>query len=58
MFFDLKPGEAKTFNVRLNAAYPGRYYLPTVTVEAMYDHSINARRKGRWVLVTATGMGG
>ncbi len=54
-FFDLRPNEKKTFFVRLNATYLGKYYLPTVTASAMYDRTINARRPGRWVQVFAPG---
>lgn len=49
--FSLKPHERITFITRLNAAYRGRYYLPSVNVEAMYDASRFARTKGQWVEV-------
>ena len=52
-FFDLPESQSKTFRVRLNAAYPGRYYLPAVSCAAMYDNSISANTKGMWVQVTA-----
>ena len=51
-FFELGPGQFKTFRVLLMAAYPGRFYLPAVRCEAMYDHTISARSPGRWVEVT------
>jgi hypothetical protein len=54
-FFDLVPGETVTFFVQLNAAYQGRFYLPGVHCEAMYDNSIQARQKGRWVSVGQAG---
>ena len=54
-FFDLSSQESKTFVVRLNATYLGRYYLPTVAVSAMYDRSLNARRSGQWVQVVPPG---
>ncbi len=50
-FFDLQRGKSKTFNVLLNASYLGRYYLPAVSCEAMYDKSIQARKRGQWVEV-------
>ncbi|BDS09685.1 alpha-2-macroglobulin family protein [Aureispira anguillae] len=50
-FFDLKKGKSKTFNVLLNASYLGRYYLPALAVEAMYDKTIQARKRGQWVEV-------
>jgi uncharacterized protein YfaS (alpha-2-macroglobulin family) len=49
-YFDLSPG-AKTFRVMLTAAYAGRYYLPPLYCEAMYDNSIHALIPGRWVEV-------
>jgi uncharacterized protein YfaS (alpha-2-macroglobulin family) len=48
-YFDLKAGETKTFSVLLNASYTGHYYLPAINCEAMYDATINARKKGMWV---------
>jgi uncharacterized protein YfaS (alpha-2-macroglobulin family) len=42
----------KVFRIQLNATYIGRFYLPAVVTEAMYDNSINARIPGRWVTVT------
>lgn len=50
-YFDLKPSETKTFKVRLNATYKGKYYLPSVSIEAMYDNSIYAHSNGKWVRV-------
>ncbi|MEL6412591.1 MAG: alpha-2-macroglobulin family protein, partial [Bacteroidota bacterium] len=50
-YFDLKQHETKTFRVVLNATYIGRYYLPAVYCEAMYDASIHAQRNGQWVEV-------
>ena len=50
-FFSLNQYEQKTFRVRLNAAYTGKYYLPPVKVEAMYDMNVHANTKGRWVEV-------
>jgi alpha-2-macroglobulin len=41
----------KTFRILLNASYLGKFYLPTVYVEAMYDNSISARIPGKWVTV-------
>ena len=45
-YFDLKAGETKTVEVAINASYLGRFYLPLLTVEAMYDATLNARAKG------------
>jgi uncharacterized protein YfaS (alpha-2-macroglobulin family) len=43
--------QARTYRVQLNAAYAGRYYLPTTTCEAMYDNRITANVPGKWVEV-------
>lgn len=50
-YFNLQPGESRTYYVQLNAAYPGRFYWPGVYAEAMYDHTISAGVRGRWVAV-------
>lgn len=52
-YFDLAQKKSKTFRVRLNAAYVGRYYLPPISCEAMYDATIYGRVKGRWIEVVA-----
>jgi len=50
-YFDINRNKSKTYRIQLNAAYQGRYYLPTVTCEAMYDNTISARQPGKWVEV-------
>jgi alpha-2-macroglobulin len=50
-YFNLKANESRTFRVLLNASYLGRYYLPGMQAEAMYDNSYAARTKGQWVEV-------
>lgn len=50
-YFDLTPGQRKTFRVLLTATYGGKYYLPGISCEAMYDKNIYARVKGREVEV-------
>jgi hypothetical protein len=50
-FFNLDQYQKKTFRVRLNAAYEGKYYLPAINCEAMYETNIHANNKGRWVEV-------
>lgn len=50
-YYKLGTGSKKTFTVKLNAAYKGKFYLPTVETEAMYDDAINARIPGKWVVV-------
>ncbi|MCA1746119.1 MAG: hypothetical protein LC655_00370, partial [Bacteroidales bacterium] len=41
-YFSLSPNSSKTFTVRLNAAYKGRYYLPSVKAEEMYNMDVQA----------------
>lgn len=50
-YFDLASNQSKTFNISLNASYEGKYYLPAVNAEAMYDNSVFARTKGFWIKV-------
>ncbi|MCC6723652.1 MAG: hypothetical protein IT258_04030 [Saprospiraceae bacterium] len=53
-YFDIARSARQVYRVRLNAAYQGRYYLPTVGCEAMYDNTISASRPGMWVEVVAS----
>ena len=41
-FFALPAGRGKTFTVQLRAAYEGRYMLPSVVAEAMYEPAVQA----------------
>lgn len=50
-YFGIKRGEAKELKVVLNAAYLGRYYLPAVKVESMYNAQWHANTAGQWVEV-------
>jgi uncharacterized protein YfaS (alpha-2-macroglobulin family) len=54
-YFGLQGGESIFFETRLNAAYQGRFYLPGVGAEAMYDATQHARQKGQWVEVAPAG---
>jgi alpha-2-macroglobulin len=54
-YYNLGKNGKRTYYVRLNAAYLGKYYLPGISTEAMYDASINAMEKGRWVEVVQSG---
>ncbi|MEM1326251.1 MAG: MG2 domain-containing protein [Bacteroidota bacterium] len=56
-YFDLEKGVTKTYRIRLNTAYEGRYYLPGVHCAAMYDNDIQARTSGMWVNVVRVGEG-
>lgn len=55
-YFDISPYKTKTFRIVLNSAYVGRYYLPTIYCEAMYDNTINSRKPGKWVEVVKPGQ--
>lgn len=57
-FFDLRANETKTFRIMLNAAYLGKFYLPGVYSEAMYDGTINALVPGQWVEIFQSGTAG
>jgi alpha-2-macroglobulin len=50
-YFDIAAGKTHTYRVQLNAAYLGKYYLPTTACEAMYDNTVSARQPGLWVEV-------
>lgn len=52
-YFDLNGNQKKTFRLQLNSSYLGKFYLPGISVEAMYDNSIYARSKGKWVEVVS-----
>ncbi len=51
-YFDLKKGERKQFAVRLQATYAGRFVLPAVQCEAMYDTHIQARTRAEKAVVS------
>lgn len=40
-----------TITVDLTATYPGKWYLPPTTLEAMYNDAVKASNAGRWVEV-------
>ncbi|MDR3061498.1 MAG: alpha-2-macroglobulin [Dysgonamonadaceae bacterium] len=50
-YFDLRRSEVKIFKVRLQAAYAGKYILPAVQCEAMYDTQTQGRTKASQVEV-------
>ncbi|MBC9797903.1 alpha-2-macroglobulin family protein [Sinomicrobium weinanense] len=50
-YFDLGAHKSKTFRVLVNASYLGKYYLPGIQCEAMYDNDYRVRTKGKWVEV-------
>ncbi|SCW46139.1 alpha-2-macroglobulin [Mucilaginibacter sp. NFR10] len=50
-YFSLYEGQESTYYVMLNAAYTGKYYLPAIYCEAMYNNQISSLLKGQWVEV-------
>ncbi len=54
-YYNLNSKQTKTFRLLLNASYLGKFYLPTVYSQAMYDNTINAREHGQWVEVVLPG---
>lgn len=54
-YFDISAGASKTFKVMLNASYAGKFYLPGISCEAMYDHGILAHLSGQWVEIVKSG---
>lgn len=48
-FFDLRAGSSVSVSISLVASCPGRFYLPAVSCEAMYDASVSASVPGRWI---------
>src|SRR5690606_1676370 len=55
-YYRLKRNQTIKFRVMLNASYAGKFYLPTLYTEAMYDQSIQARIPGKWVEVYASDL--
>ncbi|SEN76043.1 hypothetical protein SAMN05216436_12154 [bacterium A37T11] len=50
-YFNIRSQETLTYRILLNASYVGRYFLPSVSCEAMYDNRIQAINTGKWVSV-------
>lgn len=50
-YFNLSQTPSRTYEIRLTAAYPGRYYMPGAQAEAMYYPEVIAKSKGMWVEV-------
>ena len=51
-YFSLGAGAKKTFTAVLNASYSGRFYLPGISVDSMYDPDFRANNTGKWVEIT------
>ncbi len=52
-YFSLEDKESKHFQVTLNPAYAGRFYLPAVSAAAMYQPALQARVAGQWIHISA-----
>ncbi|MCB0663456.1 MAG: hypothetical protein KDC24_12000, partial [Saprospiraceae bacterium] len=52
VYYNLNYQNNLTYEVQLNAAYAGNFYLPAISTEAMYNPEIYASTKGQWVTVT------
>lgn len=50
-YFNMQHQKRVKFKVRLNATYAGKYYLPPVYTEDMYNIETKAQNKGLWVEV-------
>ena len=50
-FFNLKSGRSITITTKTQVVFTGRYYLPGISVEAMYDPLYYARDQGVFVSV-------
>ena len=50
-YFDLGTNDRITLRMQLNATYQGRFYMPAVKVNAMYDESIISIEPGKWIEV-------
>ena len=48
-YFDLNRDEKIVVSHDFTNTYAGRYYLPAIEAEAMYDHDLFARTKGQWI---------
>jgi uncharacterized protein YfaS (alpha-2-macroglobulin family) len=48
-YFTLKGGAKKVFTVVLNASYSGKFYLPGIALESMYDSAVHANSTGQWL---------
>ncbi|MFT4523400.1 MAG: hypothetical protein ACI8ZN_002353 [Bacteroidia bacterium] len=50
-YFDLNRNNEVAYTLNLTATYAGKFYLPAVVAESMYDHSVMAKVPGQWVEV-------
>ncbi|MCX6554513.1 MAG: MG2 domain-containing protein [Candidatus Aminicenantes bacterium] len=48
-YLALNGGTKKVFTVLLNASYSGKFYLPGIAIESMYDSAVHANNTGKWL---------
>ena len=48
-FFNLGTGNSVSVSTKLTATYPGKFYMPAIKCEAMYDADLTALYPGRWI---------
>jgi uncharacterized protein YfaS (alpha-2-macroglobulin family) len=51
-YFSIEKAKPVKFKFLLNASYPGKFYMPATTCEAMYEPRIRSVKKGNWVCIT------
>ncbi len=51
-YFNLSRGQYKRFKVRMQASYVGRFVLPAILCEGMYDTQAQSRTRSRWIEVS------
>ena len=52
IFLGLRAGEVRTFEVGLKATYAGKYFMPGIQAEDMYQTYIRSSKAGSYVVVT------
>jgi uncharacterized protein YfaS (alpha-2-macroglobulin family) len=50
-YFNIQSKQTHTYYILLNASYLGKFYMPGINCEAMYNGSIHARKIGKWIHV-------
>ncbi len=51
-YFNLPKSKTLSITVRVTASFVGKYYMPMIYCEAMYDNRVSASIPGKWVKVT------
>lgn len=50
-YLSLASGRSKSFSIRLNAAYRGNFYLPSIKAEEMYKNDVQVVVPGEWIKI-------